>query len=877
MDENTANDRNMNHCDRPDIDVDISCNHSTERTPKKLRSAHLKDLRASGLTDDQIKQTGHFYADPETAESLLGVSLGGLVFQYCDPEGKPYLRSDDQPFYRIKPDWDDPTDKPKYLSPKGQGCRPYFSKLYPNWETTIKSTKIDLWETEGEKKGDCGCARGLAVLAFGGVDSWVDSCDRSSGEKLEKSRVLPELDVINWRNRRVNQCFDSDIIEKIGVQTALAKRAYELTKLGASPYLVLLPNETDGDKNGLDDFIVRHGVEALKALAEAAKPTSFKAEIEGDGDDEAVSVVLNLKEPSIRYKALMAWSVLKEVWAYRPGLGWYQWQGTHWSLVAEDEFNAELMRFMDAQQWDNRSIGHIKSISSELKSRLLVKEKCWGSSEKIGFTNGTLNLKTEVFVAKHNPLDRLVQVRPYAFDREADCPTWLTFIREAMEEDIERVNLVQAMFRYALLPRPKNQKAEIEKSFDLHGKKGTGKGTTLDVLSKLAGEENIAGIKVDSFKSAQGLAMMVDKLIAIDYDAMGYLSNVGDFNRVVSNEPVVVKKLYKDTCSVRLGITIIRAYNEHVAVPDGSEGLDRRLTVIPFRHRPEKVDNDLSKKLEAELPGIFMWCYRLSHGVMRQRIMNAGKIQAIAQSNMERFEADNPEFRFLCEGFPNGAVSIKAGDLYKQYIAWCVENGIEKKKSNVKFSAAIKSLGCERSSGKLNGCYYYTIPKMSEFDVADHLGIVEGQSRDSFRDSSNPDTAIDRDSCRQLDSKTSINIEEDQDQSDKTPIQEELWLQVSPTVPKPYLARDSIVSQTVSQPSPTVSSVYHANIQVGDRGEVLHDDCWKLATFTTLPNDDPDPRKRLSMWQVEFEDGSKTWIPDACKIRPISNRQSQSD
>jgi phage/plasmid-associated DNA primase len=258
---------------------------------------------------------------------------------------------------------------------------------------------------------------------------------------------------------------------------ALAKRARALKQDGAKPYLILLPNEIDGSKNGLDDFVVRHGTEALNVLAKASKPTPLKTEereLEDEqGNKQKVTVYwLNLEEPDSHHKALMAWAVLKERWAYRPSIGWYEWQGTHWKLGTPDEFEADLTRFMDAQHWQKRSSGLITSVVRELKSRLQVRDQNWSSSSKVAFQNGTLELGSAQFIPTHNPFDRLTRLRPYAFDALAQCPTWLSFLAEAMEGDEERVQLIRAIFRYASLPRDRDRKAEIEKSFDFLGQKG---------------------------------------------------------------------------------------------------------------------------------------------------------------------------------------------------------------------------------------------------------------------------------------------------------------------------------------------------------------------------------------------------------------------
>ncbi|BBC24591.1 phage/plasmid primase, P4 family [Pseudanabaena sp. ABRG5-3] len=815
-----------------------------------LTPKHEADLTSSGLTPRQMDIAGHFSADQDTARELAGYIVSGLILNYCDPSGKPYLKKDGQRFYRIKPDWGDrkTDDSPKYLSPKGEGCRPYFSRLYPDWEKATKSTKIDLWETEGEKKGDCGCANGLAVIDFGGVDGWVDSCDRNGDKKLQTSRQLPELDVVDYRNRKVYQCFDSDIIEKSLVQVALAKRAYTLTQQGASPYLVLLPNEIDGSKNGLDDFVVRHGIDALKLLAKEACLTPYKVKKQQDSEaGEKTTHSLTLSEPEPHVQAVMAFTVLKDAWAYRPLIGWYEWQGTHWKLSTLEEFEEALMRFMDAQNWKKRNSGIITSVVRQLKSRLMVKDNLWSPFGKISFINGTFDAVSDTFKPSHNPVDRITQLRPYKFDLKAQCPNWLNFIYEAMKRDSDRVNLIQAIFRYAVLPRRKDRKAEIEKSFDFFGQKGTGKGTTLDVLTRLVGADNIGSASMETFKNAVGLGQLLDKDLAVDYDASGFLGNIGAYNKVVSNEPVEVKKLYKDTCTVRLGVSVVRAYNAFISVPDGSEGLDRRLTVIPFNHQPESVDTNLSQKLERELSGIFAWCYSISHEEMKRRIMMAGEISAIAAMSIERFEANNPEFRFLIEVFPDGKESIKANDLYLSYREWCNYNQ-HHPKSNVKFASIVQMFGCKRSN-KTGGCFYYTIPRMSTFDIPSHLGIVKRQLGDSSRDSSNPDIETNRDSWGQFEHENQKEIEQGQIDSQLKYV-EGIPPQPSTSIPNHYLARDIAIS---SIPLSVSTLPKTEKFQIGDRV------VWMDAVIT--------PALRKGVWVIK---GIHDDYFDICKEDDIS-------
>jgi putative DNA primase/helicase len=430
-------------------------------------------------------------------------------------------------------------------------------------------------------------------------------------------------------------------------------------------------------------------------LGKEAEQTPLKIN-QAEGEGEEIQYVLELKEPSIFQKAVIAWSVLKESWAYHPKIGWYEWQGKHWGLRSEDEFVAALTCFMDAQNWTKRTSNEKRSVIDELRSRLLVKEENWNPEDKLAFSNGMLDLRSLIFQEGHNPQDRMTRSRPYPYQDlrghqnwELICPNWMKFLRDATGGDRELQDLLQAWVRYAVLPRPKQHKSEIEKSLDLFGSKGTGKGTFLDVLIQLVGQENVGSASPEIFQTPQGLGQLIDKDLAIDTDASGFLQNIGNYNKVISNEPVVVKKLYRDTATIRLGVVVIRAYNAVLQVPDGSEGLDRRLTVIPFDHPPPILDLKLSQKLEAELSGIFDWALSIDAEEMKQRILSAGSIQKIAEASIERFEANNPEYRFLVETFPNGRSAIQAGDLYQSYCEWSRANS-QHSKSWVKFAPAIQ-------------------------------------------------------------------------------------------------------------------------------------------------------------------------------------------
>jgi len=780
----------------------------------------LAELRACGLSNEQIQTTGHFsLEDANQAYQLCSIRHRGLTFRYLDPSGKPYLDSQGRPFLRIKPrDWDehqrlDGDDPPKYLTAKGEGNKPYFSTLY-NWEAKKHVLRKHGWiETEGEKKADSTCAEGMATVGFAGVWGWLDRTPRISEteevpaqiyelaydaeeanelleQELKRSRALPELDWLpTGTGAPVHLGFDSDITGRPQVQAALYARALYLKEQGNQPMLLLLPNESDGSKNGLDDFLVRHGADALRILRAYAKPALRR---------DKKRWVLNI-EPNTFYKILMAWSVLKEEWAYRPGAEWVYWGGTHWERSEGGAFDAALCKFMDAQGWQDRGTGLKNTMVRELEARLRVSAVEWDSPDKIAFANGTYDFIQQKFTQGHDRSDRITKVLPYKWNPEASCSTWLKFLNDATGSDQQLIDLLQAWVRRVIVPMPPGRKADVEKSLDLFGPKGTGKGTFLDVLIALVGGANAIGsASPRTFKDAEALSSLVGKRLAVDTDAFGFLEGVGEYNKVVSNEPVDVRIMYKGTSMQRLGVIVVRAYNSFIDVPSGSEGLDRRLCVVPFRNRPQNLDPFLSGKLQSELSGIVAWAFQINEEEMRKRLQGSGNVAAVAEICSERFEANNPEYRFLLEYYASGSISVKAGELYNKYREWCKDNG-HTAKSSVKFAPAISALGCKKSATKNCGNWYYAIPKMSEFNVPQYLGIVNSQSGQlapGCQDSLNPLLEPDRDSRDSLELINNFSESFDESNSEKNAsLIKEVHPPTIPTVPNAELAVDSADSQ----------------------------------------------------------------------------------
>ncbi len=691
-------------------------------THQKLCSKHQEELTASGLTN--LSNLAYFSADRAWTKEHVGYSFESLVIPYLDPLGNPYRCSDGKEFYRIKPDWGNQAseDKPKYLSPKEEGSRPYFPQSI-DWTSVFNSRKIAIYFTEGEKKADRMAQAGYATIGLPGVYGWLDSCPRPDEAELEASRVIPELTILAelgvLKGRECPIVFDSDIVQKWQVQAAMKALAGWIEEQGGHPSIVLLPTEPNREKNGADDFIVRHGELAFAEIVYHAFPAFYR-------DRKGNRIFNSPSKPMLETKLALTESVLADRWRYRPNFGWYQWTGKYWKLC-EDGTNTmiskDIYAVFDANKWTGQTRSAIQDVLSKLRPRLSDNEG-WNPTNLIAFSNGVLETKTQKFTP-HSHQNLITSYLPYPYAPGLTCNKWLEFLNQALGEDQDAIALVQAFFRWALTPKTTGKLA-IECAWDLFGEPGSGKGTVLETLRNMVGRENAGTFRGKYLSNPNVAAALLDKKVSICSDSTGAIDDPGLYNEIVSNEPVAVKFLYKNIINTTLNTFLVRAYNSVPPTPFGSQGLDRRIVAMAFNYQPEVKDISLQQKINAELSGIFNWAWSISEAEMVQRITTAGEIQAVIEASVKRFEANNPAFVFLQKTFPEGIDKIHPRELYRKYDAWSFEHG-EKPLGYKNFVVTIETWGVSQKESLRDGYKDFFIPAMKNFDIIAHLGINQGK------------------------------------------------------------------------------------------------------------------------------------------------------
>ena len=690
-------------------------------------------LLASGIPKGVADQLNYKNLTPDDVEAILGFRRQGCWgVKYTNPDGTDVV-CDGEPFWRVRlPDG----SKPKYLSPKGKGNRIYFSPLL---DREAMASDKPIFITEGEKCADSANHHGFPTVGLSGVCSWKDKAHPQGLPELREIKLHPR--------RKVYLVFDSDISTNEHVENAAQALAKHLATPGPDScqvFILQLPCELDGSKNGIDDFLARYGSDALKRLVKISTLAGKWKVPEGG---PPVWIRLWKPEPNnVHFVATLVASVMPLHFAENPDRGILQWCHTHWqSLSGKSPLRKPIHMWMDHMNFHERGSGRIASIEQEATAYL--EHRDWNQRCLMSFQNGTLDTKSWAFDPIHRQDDRLTHAFTYDYDPRATCPAWLNFLCQTFD-DPQIIEFLRAQIRWTLIPKDRDQPFRHDRCVDIEGPRGCGKGTISEVLTALCGGSHGVGLlRSQSVGDPNALAGLVGKKAAIDPDSSGVIGDPGLFYSFVSNEPVSVMVLYRDVISTRLGVVVWRFYNDSPKIKNsgGVEGYGRRVVTLSIKHKPKHRDSSLKARLLAEIPGIFQWAISMSEQQMHQTLESVGGIATIQATSVDALLKVNHWLRFLLETYPNGYVDphdpermeISASQLYWTYQVWMKKEG-HKPTTNTTFGESIKRLvrvnSCDPDPAlpmhkrRTKHGWVYTIRPMKDLNLVDFFGVDAGSA-----------------------------------------------------------------------------------------------------------------------------------------------------
>lgn len=226
----------------------------------------------------------------------------GLLIPYtatpADGIRRCRVRWDNDCYYKGTPGADEQrVDIPRYSAQADVAVVPYFP---PGVYAMTEDPRVPLHIVEAPMKALSLTANGFPAIGMGGVEAGYQ--DVQQWRAAKHLAINKELDRVIWMGRVAYIVYDAGILQNPRVALGAAKLAVVLRDRGADVRIVILPmvhvqeRTLDDlilygtDDQGPDDFLARHGKEALQQLVDAAvhaDAVSRVRAITGSGADKA--------------------------------------------------------------------------------------------------------------------------------------------------------------------------------------------------------------------------------------------------------------------------------------------------------------------------------------------------------------------------------------------------------------------------------------------------------------------------------------------------------------------------------------------------------------------------------------------------------------
>ncbi|MDN5584364.1 MAG: phage/plasmid primase, P4 family, partial [Lactobacillus sp.] len=148
--------------------------------------------------------------------------------------------------------------------------------------------------------------------------------------------------------------------------------------------------------------------------------------------------------------------------------------------------------------------------------------------------------------------------------------------------------LIEEMIGYIILPVTTFQKA-----FILYGGGSNGKSSLLTMIHSLVGYKNVSALSLAELSEKFKVGKIVNKLVNIGDDINDdYLKDSSVFKKLVTGDEITVENKNQDPFEFNNYATMLFATNNLPQTHDKSEGMNRRLAIIPFNAKFSPQDDD---------------------------------------------------------------------------------------------------------------------------------------------------------------------------------------------------------------------------------------------------------------------------------------------
>lgn len=237
------------------------------------------------------------------------------------------------------------------------------------------------------------------------------------------------------------------------------------------------------------------------------------------------------------------------------------------------------------------------------------------------------------------------------------------------------------------------------KIFFLTGSGANGKSTFVEMITKFAGELS-SHVDIANFDDGTSLTSLVGKIVNVadDVDAI-YLEKSKNLKTMASGNTVGARAIYSQPITLKNTATLIFTANEPPIFKDKSDGIGRRLLIIPFDNKVKKRIPNLDELLSTDNAKSYLLNLALQ-GIKRIYDNNLELSSSVTiEQATKQYYLDNDSVLAYLNEYPD-IDNHFVKDVYTQYEEmFCDERNLKVVSQNT-FTKRIKSLGYETKQKK---------------------------------------------------------------------------------------------------------------------------------------------------------------------------------
>lgn len=345
------------------------------------------------------------------------------------------------------------------------------------------------------------------------------------------------------------------------------------------------------------------------------------------------------------------------------------------SELYSDEARKELSRHAIKSE----NISRIQAMVALCRSEVPVLPNQFDKNiNLINCKNGTFNLETGT-LQQHNEKDYIMMQTAIDYNRDAECPMWISFLNIIMAGRQDLIHYLQKAIGYALTGSTKEQTI-----FILFGAGANGKSTFLETIKSML-DDYAKSCPIDTFMIKNGTSIPNDiarlrgaRFVSASEVEEGKRLAESLIKQMTGGERLTARFMRSEYFEYEPHFKIFLTTNHKPQIRGNDNGIWRRIQLIPFEVTipVEQQDKDLMEKLRVELPGIFNWAVE---GCKLWQNEGLNPPQEVIKSTENYRQEQDIIQRFLdecCEvKTDNSKLNVQSSRLYESYVKYCREIG----------------------------------------------------------------------------------------------------------------------------------------------------------------------------------------------------------